>query len=61
LSVAKCLVVVNNISAVMARTSYFWWDDDEIFFLLDQCAELDFYNAGSLKQQSEGGNVTPFW
>jgi len=25
------------------------WDDDEIRFVLDQHAELDFYNASSLK------------
>jgi hypothetical protein len=27
-------------------------DDDEVRFVLDQHAELDFYNAISLKQQS---------
>ena len=29
-------------------------------FALDQHAELDFYSASSLKQQSAGRNVTPF-
>ena len=29
-----------------------WWDDDEVHFVLDQHAELDFYNASSLKQQT---------
>jgi hypothetical protein len=30
----------------------FQWDDDEVLFVLDQHAELDFYSASSLKQQS---------
>ena len=30
----------------------FQWDDDEVCFVLDQHAELDFYSASSLKQQS---------
>jgi hypothetical protein len=30
------------------------WDDDEVRFILDQHAELDFYNASSLKQLSAG-------
>jgi hypothetical protein len=30
----------------------FQWDDDEVHFVLDQDAELDCYNASSLKQQS---------
>ena len=29
-----------------------WWNDDEVHFVLDQHAELDFYSASSLKQQS---------
>ena len=33
----------------------FWWDDDyDVRFVLDQHAELDIYNANSLKQQSHG-------
>jgi hypothetical protein len=35
------------------------WDDDEVRFVLDQHAELDFYSASSLKQQSTGRHVTP--
>jgi hypothetical protein len=31
--------------------------DDEVFFVLDQHAELDFYTASSLKQQSAGRHV----
>jgi hypothetical protein len=30
----------------------FQWDDDEVRLVLDQHAELDFYSASSLKQQS---------
>jgi hypothetical protein len=50
---------------IMARTSYFQWDVDEVHFVLDQYAELDFYSASSLKQQSAGRHVAPlgtlFW
>jgi hypothetical protein len=38
---------------------HFQWDDDEVRFVLDQHAELDFYSASSLKQQSAGRHVTP--
>ena len=34
-------------------------DDDEVCFVLDQHAELDFYSASSLKQQSAGRHVAP--
>ena len=45
---------------IMARTTYFQWDDDdEVRFVLDQYAELDFYSASSLKQQSAGRHVAP--
>ena len=37
----------------------FQWDDDEVCFVLDQHAELDFYSASSLKQQSADTYVTP--
>ena len=37
----------------------FQWDDDEVHFVLDQHAELDFYSACSLKQQSAGRHVAP--
>jgi hypothetical protein len=36
-------------------------DDDEVHFVLDQRAELDFYSASSLKQQSAGRHVIPLW
>jgi hypothetical protein len=35
----------------------FQWDDDEVRFDLDQHAELDYYSASSLKQQSAGRHV----
>ena len=37
----------------------FQWDDDETRFILDQHAELYFYSASSLKQQSAGRHVAP--
>jgi len=33
-------------------------DDDVVRFVLDQHAELDFYNASSLKQQSASKHVS---
>jgi hypothetical protein len=36
-----------------------WNDEHEVRFLLDQNAELDFYRASSLKQQSTGRHVAP--
>jgi hypothetical protein len=38
---------------------HFQWDDDVVRFVLDQHAELDFYSAYSLKQQSAGRHVAP--
>jgi len=37
----------------------FQWDDDEVRFVLDQHAELHFYSASSLKQQSTDRHVAP--
>jgi hypothetical protein len=37
----------------------FQWNDDEVGFVLDQHAELDFYSASSLKQQSTDRHVAP--
>jgi len=34
---------------------------NEIRFVLDQQAELDFYSASSLKQQSAGRHVAPLF
>jgi hypothetical protein len=33
----------------------------EVRYVLDQHAELDFYSASSLKQQSVGRHVAPLW
>ena len=45
-------------SYIKVRTSYIQWNDDGDFhFELDQHAELDFYSAISLKQQSAGRHV----
>jgi hypothetical protein len=46
-------------SYIMTRISYFQWNYDEVHFVLDQHAELDFYSASSLKQQSTGRRVAP--
>ena len=46
-------------SYIMAWTSYFQWNDDDVRFVLDQHAELDYYSANSLKQQSSGRHVAP--
>jgi hypothetical protein len=49
-------------SAMLWREQFnFQWDDDddEVRFVLDQHAELDFYSASSLKQQSAGTHVAP--
>jgi len=43
-----------NENIFMARTSYIQWNDDEVRFVLDQHAELNFYKASLLKQQSTG-------
>jgi hypothetical protein len=47
-------------SAILWREqANFQWDDDEVRFALDLHAELDFYSASSLKQQSAGRHVAP--
>ena len=35
------------------------WKDDEVRFVLDQQAELDFYNASLLEQQSTDKYIAP--
>jgi hypothetical protein len=37
----------------------FQWDDDEVRFVLDKHAELGFYSASSVKQQSAVWHVAP--
>ena len=53
---------LSNFSAISWREQVnFKWDDDEVRFVLDQHAELDFYSASSLKQQSADRHVAPLW
>jgi len=57
-----CLTLshLSNFSALSWREQVnFQWYDDEVCFVLDQHAELDFYSASSLKQQSADRHVTP--
>ena len=50
----------SNFSAISWREQVnFQWDDDEVRFVLDKHAELDFYSASLLKQQSAGRHVAP--
>ena len=50
----------SNFSAISWQEQVnFQWHDDEVCFVLDQHAELDFYSASSLKQQSAGRHVAP--
>jgi hypothetical protein len=37
------------------------WDNNDILFVLDQHAELNFYSASSLKQQSMDRHVVQLW
>ena len=37
------------------------WDHDDVRFVIDQHAELEYFNASALKQQSECRHVAPFW
>ena len=41
------------------QVSFQWDDDDKVYFVLEQHAELDFYSASSLKQQSTDKHVAP--
>ena len=57
-------LLFNANSAIILARSWreqvnFQRDDNEVRFVLDQHAELDFYSASSLKQQSAGRHVTP--
>jgi hypothetical protein len=52
---------MSNFSAtlyIITRTSYSWWDDDEAHFVQEEHAELDFYSASWLKQQSVDRHIT---
>ena len=51
---------LSNILAISWQEQInFQWDDDDVLFVLDQHAELDFYSASSLKQQSGGRHIAP--
>ena len=53
-------LLFNANSAISWREQVnFQWDDYEVRFVLDQQAELDFYNASSLKQQCTDRYVAP--
>ena len=53
-----CLTPIQQFSAISWREQVnFQWDDDEVRF--DLHADLKFYSASSLKQQSAGRHVAP--
>ena len=52
------LLNANIFNYIIVRIN-FQWDDNEVHFVLDQHAQLDFYSASSLKQQSAGRHVAP--
>jgi hypothetical protein len=53
---------LSNFSPILWREQVnFQWDDNEVRFALDQHAELDFYSASSLKQQSADEHIVPLW
>jgi hypothetical protein len=47
--------------AISVQEQIIFWCDDYFPFVQDQHAELNFYSANSLKQQSVGIHVTPLW
>jgi hypothetical protein len=56
--VSDWLFNANIFNYIIVRIN-FQWDDNEVHFVLDQHAQLDFYSASSLKQQSAGRHVAP--
>ena len=57
---SEWVLFIPNFSVISWREQVsFQWDDDEVHFVQDQHAELDFYSASSLKQQSAGKHVVP--
>jgi hypothetical protein len=50
-----------NLCHCMREQVNLQWNDDEVRFVLDQLAELDFYSASTLKQQSVDRHVAPLW
>jgi hypothetical protein len=58
--VSEWLLFNANFSVISWREQvHDQWDDDEVGFVLDQHAELDFYSASPLKQQSAGRHIAP--
>ena len=55
----RVIVVYANSAISWREQVNFQWDYDEVRFVLDQHAELEFYSASSLKQQSVGRHVAP--
>ena len=58
------MIVAERQRSIFAAISWrdqvnFQCDDDEVRFVVDQHAELDFYSASSLTQQSTGRDVAP--
>ena len=56
-----CLTPIQQFSShiIWREQVNFQCDKDEVRFVLEQHAEMDFYSAGSLKQQSAGRHVAP--
>ena len=54
-----CLTLIQHFSAISWREQVNFQSDDvdEVRFILEEHAELDFYSASSLKQQSAGIHV----
>ena len=53
---------VKNISVISYQEQVtFWWDDADVCLVLYQHAQLDFYSASSLKEQSNCRHDAPFW
>jgi len=51
---------LSKFSAILwQEQANFQRDNDEVCFVQDQHAELDFYSACSLKQQSAGRHIAP--
>jgi hypothetical protein len=56
-----CLTPTQQFFSYIMEQVNFQWNDDEVHFVLDQHAELDFYSASWLKQQSADRKVSLLW
>jgi hypothetical protein len=56
---SEWVIVVYHQFSNFSEQVDFQWNDDEVRFVLDQHAELEFYSASSLKQQSTYRHVLP--